>query len=97
MSNNTVIIAAPQKSVIAAYLLWFFLGSLGVHKFYLRQNLAGATYLGLYVLGWLTVWFFVGYLFFGLLAIGLIVDIFTIPSRVDRVNRGDLAATAAFF
>jgi TM2 domain-containing membrane protein YozV len=54
MSNNTVIITAPQKSTVAAYVLWFFLGGFGIHKFYLRQNLAGAVYLGLYALGWLS-------------------------------------------
>lgn len=98
MSNNTVIIAAPQKSTVVAYVLWFFLGGFGIHKFYLRQNLAGAVYLGLYALGWLTVWLLgIGAIFFGLLAIGLIIDLFTIPGRVDRVNHGDMAKVALLF
>lgn len=97
MSNNTVIIAAPQKSTVVAYVLWFFLGGFGIHKFYLRQNLAGAIYLGLYVLGWLTVLIGIGVFFFGLLAIGLIIDLFTMPGRVDRVNHGDMKQIAMLF
>ncbi len=27
-----------KKSVAVAYLLWFFLGSLGIHKFYLGET-----------------------------------------------------------
>ena len=59
-----------EKETWVAYLLWFFLGLLGVHKFYLRQTGWGIVYIltgGLFVVGWL-------------------LDLFTIPSQVRRAN-----------
>lgn len=62
--------ARPQKDVGVTYLLWFFLGALGAHKFYLgRPGMA------------------VAYIFtLGFLGIGLLIDLFTIPSQVRLAN-----------
>ncbi len=54
-----------------AYLLWFFLGPLGGHRFYLRD------------FGWGLIFFFTG----GLFSVGWFVDGFMLPARVDRENR----------
>ena len=81
------------KDTTVAYLLWFFLAQLGAHKFYLRQPLQGVLYLGLTLLGWLTVWFLVGFLFFGTLVVLLVVDACTMPAQVRRVN-ADIHARA---
>ena len=32
---------AAKKSAVVAYLLWFFLGGLGVHRFYLGRTGSG--------------------------------------------------------
>ncbi len=59
-----------SKSMLATYLLWFFLGGIGLHKFYLRKTGMGVLYIftgGLFVIGWL-------------------IDIFLIPSQVRQVN-----------
>lgn len=48
------------KSAGAAYLLWFFLGTLGAHRFYLGKTGSGVAQLLLFVLGWLTLGIFVG-------------------------------------
>ncbi len=58
------------KKLWIAYLLWFFLGFLGGHKFYLNKIFLGILY------------FFTGGLFF----IGWFVDLFTLPSQVDLYN-----------
>lgn len=58
------------KDVAIAYILWFFLGVLGVHHFYLGKVGRGVLWL-------LTA---------GLFGIGLIVDLFTLPSQVRQVN-----------
>jgi TM2 domain-containing membrane protein YozV len=50
--------------------LWFFLGVLGVHKFYLNKFGMGILYI------------FTG----GLLLIGWLVDLFTIPAQVRKFN-----------
>ena len=51
------------RSVAVAYLLWFFFGVLGVHRFYLGRPLSGIIY------------FFTG----GLFLIGWFIDLFLIP------------------
>lgn len=92
---------APAKSRTAAYLLWFFFGGLGAHKFYLRRPLAGA----LYALCWLGMWALVfaktplaGFVLAALLGIALLVDLFTIPRQVraaNGVSAADIAAPGA--
>lgn len=45
-----------QRSLLMAYLLWFFFGLLGVHRFYLGRPVSGVIYLlsgGLLGVGWL--------------------------------------------
>ncbi|WP_212721902.1 TM2 domain-containing protein [Nocardioides dongxiaopingii] len=60
----------PEKSVGLAYVLWFSLGFLGVHHFYLGKVGRGIGY----------------FLTFGWFMIGLLVDLATLPSQVKRVN-----------
>jgi TM2 domain-containing membrane protein YozV len=66
------IVVAPVKfkDVGMAYLLWFFLGAIGVHKFYLGRKGLGIAYS-------LTV---------GFVGFGLLYDLFTLPSQVRRAN-----------
>lgn len=90
---NQNIIIANQKSIAIAYVLWFFLGWLGAHKFYLGQTTQGISYLILTGLFWTTSLFGIGFLFGLLLCIALLIDLFTIPGRVDRVNRGYISNT----
>ena len=59
-----------RKKLWVAYLLWFFFGFLGIHKFYLNKIIIGILYI------------FTG----GLLFIGWFVDLFTLPSQVDLYN-----------
>lgn len=59
-----------MKSKTTAYLLWFFLGFLGVHKFYLGKTLMGILY------------FFT----FGIFGIGWLIDLFTLGRQVDLFN-----------
>lgn len=60
----------PEKSLFLAYVLWFFLGILGIHQFYLGKWGRGLLYLftaGVFGIGWL-------------------IDLFTLPSQTRQVN-----------
>jgi TM2 domain-containing membrane protein YozV len=59
-----------MKSKLAAYLLWFFLGFLSLHRFYLGKIGTGILYL------------ITGQLF----GIGWIVDLFILGGMVDNYN-----------
>lgn len=63
-----------NKSLRVAYVLWFFLGWLGVHQFYLKRDrhafFLWATVGGVFGLGWLR-------------------DFFYLPTYVEDVNESD--------
>lgn len=61
-----------MRSTGLAYLIWFFTGALGGHRFYLGQPHIGLLY------------FFTG----GFCWLGVIYDAFAIPALVDQANAG---------
>ncbi|GGB01806.1 TM2 domain-containing protein [Macrococcus hajekii] len=65
-------VAAQKKSGPIAYLLWFFLGSLGAHRFYMGKTVSGIVMIAVTLLiNW--------WMFFIPTAIWVIVDAFLIP------------------
>ena len=69
-----------SKSMAVAVLLWFFLGHLGVHRFYLGHAGTGMAQLLLTVVGWATIVFLIGAIPLLILVIWWIVDIFSLVS-----------------
>lgn len=63
--------SSTKRSVLVAYLWAFPFGFLGLHKFYLQQT------------GWGVLYFFTG----GLLGIGWLYDLVTLPAQVDTFNK----------
>lgn len=59
-----------MKSKGVAYLLWFFLGWLGIHRFYVGKIVTGL------------IWMFT----FGLFGIGWFIDLFLLSGYVDMYN-----------
>lgn len=78
---------AARRSVLVAYLLWFFLGYFGVHRFYLGRVGSGLAMLALFGLSWALTFLLVGYA--GLLLIGLwwLIDLLLIPGMTARYNQ----------
>ena len=64
-----------MKSKLIAYLLWFFLGWAGIHRFYVGKVVSGILYL-------LTLGFF---------GIGWFIDLFLLGGYVDTYNALHLA------
>ena len=67
-----------DKSKVAAALLSFFLGMLGIHRFYLGRVGTGAAMLILTVLGWLTSSIIIGFVFLIVVGIWDVIDFFRI-------------------
>ena len=88
-------LANEKKSVGVAYLLWFFLGGLGGHNFYLGRVGIAIVQLLLFVFGWATSWLGVGFLLLAVWGIWLLVDAFQIPGVVRnhlQVKRTEMMA-----
>jgi TM2 domain-containing membrane protein YozV len=60
MSMTTSPMTTTQKSWIAAVLLCFFLGALGIHRFYVGK--VGTGILQLFTLGGLGIWVLVDFI-----------------------------------
>lgn len=82
--NNFIVL--NNKSIVIAYILWFFLGNLGVHRFYLGSTFFGLCQLVLGLLGWALAAILIGYIFLVPLWIWLIFDLIWIPLRTGHMN-----------
>lgn len=67
-----------DKKKIVAVLLSLFLGSFGIHRFYLGRTGSGAAMLVMSILGWLTTGIFVGIIFIVIVGIWDVIDFFRI-------------------
>ncbi|MEH3076878.1 MAG: TM2 domain-containing protein [Quadrisphaera sp.] len=78
----------PQqyKDTTAAWLLWFFLGHLGGHDFYLRRTGSAVAKIVLTLIGWVTVWVFIGIVPLAAVFVWWIVDAATMNGRLQHVN-----------
>lgn len=85
-AQRPVVNVVGGRSALLAYVLWFFLGWLGIHKFYLLQPFQGVLYLMLWGFGVLTAGIFIGWFPLGLWVLLMLVDIFVIPLRVAQLN-----------
>ena len=67
-----------DKKKIVAVLLSFFLGTFGIHRFYLGRAGSGAAMLVMSILGWLTTGIFVGFILVAIVGIWDVIDFFRI-------------------
>ena len=75
-----------RKSLGLAYLLWFFLGGLAIHRFYLDDKKNALVLMTLTIGGVLTSWIYIGFLPLLVAGVWLIVDAFLMPGMVQRAN-----------
>jgi TM2 domain-containing membrane protein YozV len=77
---------ANKKSMAVSYVLWFFVGMLGGHRFYNGRTGTGIAQLVLTVFGALLLAFLVGAFFLAAVGIWVLVDAFLIPGWVNKKN-----------
>ena len=88
MNQQTVSVnlSIAGKSMIIAYLLWWFLGTLGVHRFYLGKTGSGLTQLLLFVTGVGLAIFAIGYAFLLVWFVWWALDAFFLYRIVNKIN-----------
>lgn len=76
-----------KKSTGIAYLLWFFFGGFGIHRFYLGRTGSAIAMLIISIISWILLFAGIGLL--GLIAIGIwvVVDVFLIPGISREHNQ----------
>lgn len=80
-----------KKSAGVAYLLWFFFGSFGGHRFYLDRSGSAAAMLIITVISLMLMIVLVGFITIWITWNWWIVDAFLIPGMIREFN-GSLAA-----
>ena len=77
---------ANKKSGVVAYLLWFFVGMFGGHRFYLGSTGPAIAQLVITLVSIVTTFLIIG--FFGLAAVGIwvLIDAFLIPGMIQSYN-----------
>ncbi|SLN49065.1 TM2 domain protein [Ruegeria meonggei] len=75
-------IANDSKNIFVAYLLWFFVGMFGGHRFYLGESKSAIIMLVLTILGFVSAILIVGYFILLGVCIWVLVDAFLIPGKI---------------
>lgn len=75
-----------QKSWVVAVLLAFFLGTLGVHNFYLGNTSRGVVQLSLTVLGWVTSLLLIGFFFLAVVGLWVVVEFVLLLLRAGSMG-----------
>ncbi len=89
MENKSISlnIHAEGKNMVIAYLLWWFLGWAGIHRFYLGKTGSGVAQLALTVIGWATAVILIGFVFLGIWGIWWLCDAYYVQKYVRQSNQ----------
>ena len=85
-TQSMMVFEANKKSMGLSYLLWFLLGGLGGHRFYLGKTVSAIGMITLLIFGGLLSAVGIGLFFLIALGIWVLVDAFLIPGIVNRHN-----------
>ena len=77
---------ANKKSVLVAYLLWFFLGMFGVHRLYLGKWISGLLLLLLTAISSALYIIYIGVILMAIPGLWWLIDALLIPGMVRRYN-----------
>lgn len=98
MSTKSYAISVTQegKNMILAYVLWWFLGWAGVHRFYLGKTQSGLAQLALSVIGGATAILLIGYVFLGIWGIWWMMDAYFVQKYVHEANHAAGLSASGF-
>ena len=77
---------AGRKSLLLAYLIWFFLGYGGVHRMYLGHWISGFVMLLIFAVSLPLTILLVGHLGLGFILLWWLLDVLLIPGMCARAN-----------
>ena len=85
-ATQTMLYDANKKSLGVTYLLWFFLGFCGGHRFYAGKTGSAVAQLALSIIGWALLFVAIGIV--PLIAVGIwvLIDAFLIPGWIRNSN-----------
>lgn len=84
--SMTVNVQPQGKNIVIAYLLWWFLGWAGLHRFYLGKTKTGLMMLGLSMLGYATLIIGFGFIFLLYWGIWWALDAYYVQKYVLEIN-----------
>lgn len=84
--NVSIKVNMEGKNTLVAYLLWWFLGWAGVHRFYLGRVKTGFAQLLLVIIGWATFIFVIGYVLLVIWFIWWMLDAYFTYQMVAEEN-----------
>lgn len=79
-------VSRKGKNMLLAYILLIFLGTLGIHRFYLGKTGSAITQLVLTLVGWATAVFVIGFVPLFIVGAWVLVDLFLVPGIVNSAN-----------
>lgn len=83
---------ANRRSVLVAYILWFFLGWFAGHRFYAGRTTSALVMLAVSLVSWALTTILIGHFGLFLIGIWLLVDAFLIPGMIRAYNREIIAS-----
>jgi TM2 domain-containing membrane protein YozV len=87
-SSSSVTVNSDGKNMVLAYVLWWFLGFFGIHRFYLGRIGTGVTQLVLLIVGLVLSIVVIGYLFLLVLLVWWLLDAYFVYALVKESNGG---------
>lgn len=90
-------VAGTNRSMVLAYVLWYFCAPFAAHRFYLGAIQSAVTMTALFWVGLLVMWFVppLGLVLFGAWFLWVLVDLVLIPKMV-RATRAEPDLTDVF-
>lgn len=86
-TQTTYRLESHGKSMIVAYLLWWFLGWLGVHRFYLGRPISGLAQAILSLVGTVTLFLIIGIIPLLVWGAWWLIDAYLVQKYVTSDNR----------